>query len=335
MILSRGLLAFAVALALAPLVLFAVRRLGVLDIPSHRSSHAVPTPRAGGIAPALAAVVALVATRAAGNDARLALVMGAGAFGVLGLVEDVVGIPALPRLGLQVIAAAVGLPWLLAVLGGNAVWQLVFSVAVVLWTVAYVNAFNFMDGIDGISVAQAVVAGTAWYLVGRGEHVASLAAAGAIVAGAALGFAPFNLVRARIFLGDIGSYFLGAWLATAAVMGLSAGLPAEAVLAPVALYAADTGVTLVRRVVAGKTWYAPHRDHTYQRLVRSGWSHAQTTSFVTAIIAVCSALGAVSLRESVTARALADAALAVVLVAYLVSPTFLARRASEAAPAAP
>ena len=162
-----------------------------------------------------------------------------------------------------------------------------------------------------------------------------LAAAGAIAAGAALGFAPFNVVRARMFLGDVGSYFFGAWLAVAAVLGLRAGLAPEAVLAPLVLYAADTGVTLVRRVVTGETWYEPHRDHAYQRLVRAGWSHVQTTVVVAAVMAVCAALGAVSLHGSATLRALADVALVAVLVAYLVSPSLLAGRSSQAAPAAP
>jgi UDP-N-acetylmuramyl pentapeptide phosphotransferase/UDP-N-acetylglucosamine-1-phosphate transferase len=335
MILARGLLAFAVSLAVAPIVLACARRFGVLDVPSHRSSHDRPTPRAGGIAPAVAVVVALVATSAASGDARLALLVGAGTFGVLGLAEDVVGVPALPRLALQVVAAGACLPWLLTGLDGSVAWRLLFTAAVVVWLVGYVNAFNFMDGIDGISVAQVVVAGTAWYLIGRSENVVPLAAAGAIGAGAALGFAPFNVFRARIFLGDVGSYFFGAWLAIAAVMGLRAGLAPEAVLAPLAVYAADTGVTLLRRLIAGETWYEPHRDHTYQRLVRAGWSHVQTTALVAVVIAVCAALGAVSLRGSAPARAVADAALAAVLVAYVVAPLLLAGRRSQAAPAAP
>src|SRR5207248_1189863 len=107
----------------------------------------------------------------------------------------------------QLAAAILALPWLLHGLSGGWSWQVLFSAGVALWLVAYVNAFNFMDGIDGISVAQAAVAGAALYLVGRGEHVPALATAAAILAGAALGFAPLNVPRARLFLGDVGSYF--------------------------------------------------------------------------------------------------------------------------------
>ena len=117
-------------------------------------------------------------------------------------------------------------------LHGSVVWQGAVVAGTVLWLVAYTNGFNFMDGIDGISVAQATVAGIVWYVLGRSEHVSSLAVGGAIVAGAVIGFAPFNLLRARMFLGDVGSYFLGAWLAALAVLGLRAGIAPEAVLAP-------------------------------------------------------------------------------------------------------
>src|SRR5690606_15026464 len=81
--------------------------------------------------------------------------------------------------------------------------------AAAVWIVAYVNAFNFMDGINGISVAQAAVAGTAWALVGWWQDLPLVTAAGSIVAAAAVAFAPFNFPRARVFLGDAGSYFLG------------------------------------------------------------------------------------------------------------------------------
>src|SRR5207248_843948 len=156
---------------------------------------------------------------------------------------------------------------LLSGLSGPPAWRALFAVGVAVWLVAFVNAFNFMDGIDGVAVAQAFVAGMAWYAIGHHEHVRALEIAAAIVVGGALGFAPFNFPRARMFLGDVGSYSFGASLAILLVVGLRAGLPFEAVFAPVALCVADTGVTLVRRVRGGRRWDAPHREHVYQRLV--------------------------------------------------------------------
>jgi UDP-GlcNAc:undecaprenyl-phosphate/decaprenyl-phosphate GlcNAc-1-phosphate transferase len=329
--LSRALVAFVVALGLSPAALVITRRAGLFDVPSERSSHSSPTPRGGGVAPAIAALIALALTPAVGRDARLALMVTGGAFGALGLVEDVVGVPVPLRLFMQVAAAAASLPWLLHDLTGSGSWQALFAVGVVVWLVAFVNGFNFMDGIDGISVAQVALAGSAWYLIGRGEAVPSLTAGGAIVAAAALGFAPYNLVRARLFLGDAGSYFLGAWLAVLAVLGLRAGVAPEAVLSPLVLYAADTGFTLVRRIRRGEVWYAPHRDHVYQRLVRAGWSHIQTVLLVSGAIGACSALGALSLQGSAVVRVAADAGVVSVLVVYLALPSRLTSGVSEAA----
>ncbi|HJV08457.1 MAG TPA: hypothetical protein VJ653_02220, partial [Acidimicrobiales bacterium] len=225
-------LALAVALACGPLVLAALRRGEVLDHPTERSSHTGSVPRGGGVAPALGALVALAVTPELASSHRWAIVVAAGLFGIVGLVEDLVGVRALYRLVIQFPIAAVAGLFLLDGLTGPVLWRVVFALGVVFWLVAFVNAYNFMDGIDGISVAQAAGAGVIWYAVGTHAEAPALAAGGAIIAGAALGFAPFNLPKARMFLGDMGSYFIGAWLATVAVLGLRAGVAPEAVLAP-------------------------------------------------------------------------------------------------------
>jgi UDP-N-acetylmuramyl pentapeptide phosphotransferase/UDP-N-acetylglucosamine-1-phosphate transferase len=213
---------------------------------------------------------------------RTALLVAACGFGIIGLFEDLRGVRALPRLVLQLLVAVAVLPSLLAGISGGDLWRIGAGVAAVVWLVGYVNAFNFMDGINGISVAQVVTAGAAWYLVGRHAAVIDVQAGALIGAAAAVGFAPWNFPAARMFLGDLGSYFLGAWLATLAVVLLRGGVPLEAALAPTVPYLADSGVTLVRRIAAG-SWATPHRDHSYQRLVQLGWSHARTTGLVAGV----------------------------------------------------
>lgn len=326
-VLMRALLAMAVSCIAGPVVLRLLRRASVLDYPSERSSHAIPVPRGGGVAPAVGALVALATTPGLPDRLRWTVFLGVGAFGVLGLIDDVRGIPALPRLGMQLALAVCAGALLLDNLTGSAQWRLTFAVGAVLWLTAFVNAFNFMDGIDGISIAQAVGTGATWLFVGRYSDVPALAYGGAILAGAALGFAPLNLPKARMFLGDAGSYFLGAWLAVFALLGLRAGVPPEAVLAPLTLYVADTGVTLVRRVARGAQWYAPHRDHVYQRLVDRGWSHPTVSALVAGCVLACGGLGALTLSASLLARAVADVAIAGVVGAYLFSPRWLARHA--------
>jgi UDP-GlcNAc:undecaprenyl-phosphate GlcNAc-1-phosphate transferase len=305
----------------------------VLDVPNHRSSHVAPVPRGGGIALAAGALVGTLAMPWGSGHQRLAVSLTAVLFGAIGLGDDLIGVPAVPRLLLQVGAALVVLPLLVAgVTVTPGLWAVV-AFAVVVALLAYVNAFNFMDGIDGISVAQALVAGVAFGLLGRSQSIDALTGGGAILAAAAIGFAPYNIPRARVFLGDSGSYFLGAMLAALAIVGVAEGLPPEAVGGPLVLYLADTGSTLVRRVRRGEIWYEPHREHVYQRLVALGWSHLRTTALVAVLIAACSALGVVSLGGSTSLRLAADAAMAVVLGGYLSLPALLHRR-RPAVPAA-
>ncbi len=312
--------ALAASLAVAPLVLAVLRRAQVLDHPSDRSSHTKPVPRGGGVAPALGALLALAVTPSLPASHRAAFALAVAAFGLVGLFEDVVGIRALHRLAIQFVAASVVARFLLDGLSGPLLWQSVFAVGAVLWLVAFVNAYNFMDGVDGISVAQAVGAGVTWFLVGTVTDSPALAAGGAIVAAAALGFAPYNLPHARMFLGDVGSYFIGAWLGAVAILGLRAGVAPEAVLAPLVVYLADTGTTLAGRVARGEPWYLPHRDHAYQRLADNGWSHPRISGFVAACIGLCGALGLVSLGGSTPARVAADVAMVTVVAVYLLVP---------------
>jgi UDP-N-acetylmuramyl pentapeptide phosphotransferase/UDP-N-acetylglucosamine-1-phosphate transferase len=152
---------------------------------------------------------------------------------------------------------------------------------------------------------------------------------GVVMAAAMIAFAPFNVPRAHVFLGDSGSYGLGAALAGMTIVAFNLGLPIEAALGPLALYLADTGTTIVRRVAAGQAWHQPHRSHVYQRLTAFGFSHGQVSAFVGGLVAVTSGLGALSLTGDVLSRVAADVALFALLAAYLVSPHFLGHRRVE------
>ena len=317
--LVNALLSLALTAGLTPLVLVGLRHLDVLDRPSPRGSHDRPTLRGGGLAPAVALLSVLMIRSPVTGGSRLVLAVTTAAFALIGLAEDLWGVRALRRLALHAMAAGLAVPWALTTVDG-AVARLFLGVVVLVWLVGSVNAFNFMDGINGISCAQVAVAGVAWYLIGRSHHAPGLAALGLVAAMAALGFAPFNFPRARLFLGDVGSYFLGAWLAVAAVVGIKEGLPIEAVLAPLSLYAADTGITLLRRCMRRERWWEPHRDHVYQRLAADESARAATTVAVGAAIAACSAFGALSLTGSPVLRVAGDAAVLTVVAGYLLSP---------------
>lgn len=331
--LTTALVAFGLTLVISPAVLVGLHRLGVMDIASGRSSHVHATPRGGGIAIAIGASTALLTTSSGPGFPRVGILVAAAGFGFVGLLDDILEVPALWRLAWQVATAACAVIWLVPLSGTPTILQVLVISVTILWAVGFVNAFNFMDGINGISVVQALVAGTTWLAIAELWDFRMPATTGVIVAAAALGFAPFNFPRARMFLGDVGSYFIGGWLAAVAVLGVRAGVPAEAVLAPLALYVADTGTTLAQRVRRGQTWHAAHRDHTYQRLVDRGWSHQATTLVVGLLLVVVSALGLLSLTDSVPLRVAGDVAAVVVLLTYLRAPDLLAGRDPALKPA--
>jgi UDP-GlcNAc:undecaprenyl-phosphate GlcNAc-1-phosphate transferase len=311
--------------ATTALALPVLARRAVLDVPNQRSSHAEPTVRGGGIGLATGTLVALaIAYTNFLSASSVALVIAGLGFGAIGLADDLVGsLSPVLRLALQfaTASAVVGVVWEHA--SHELAVTLLVGAAAACWIVSFVNAFNFMDGINGLSCAETIAAGIAFGLVARHEHQYLLQiAAFALVAGS-LGFVPFNFPKARAFLGDVGSYFAGAWLAVLVVMGLRGSIPVEAMVAPVALYVADTGMTLVKRVYRHEAWREAHREHTYQRLVDLGWSHSQTTSLVFVVVTLCSILGSVSLFGSVTGRIAADVGVGALIGGYLALPTLV------------
>ncbi len=320
MLVRAAVAAAVVSLALLPLVIRLLRAAGALDVPTLRSSHRTATVRGGGLAvvPAL-----LVGTGTAGGLGRdLALpVLAVAAAAAVGLAEDLRGVPVVARLVL--LLAAVG-PLALLLPGSTGV-RLVAGAVVAVAALAVVNATNFMDGINGITAAQAVAIGLTDAALAHRAGLAHAAALAVATAGAAVGFAPFNVTRARVFLGDCGSYALGAAFAGLAVTLLAAGLPPEAVLAPLGIALVDTGTTLLRRARAGEPWHLPHRTHVYQRLTDTGLGHTQVSGLVLALVLASSALGACSLAAAPW-RVAGDLLLVLLLWGYLQLPELVSRR---------
>jgi UDP-N-acetylmuramyl pentapeptide phosphotransferase/UDP-N-acetylglucosamine-1-phosphate transferase len=332
---GAGATACVVTLAATPLVIAYLRRLSVLDVANDRTLHTVPTPRGGGAAVVLGlfagVLYTLLASDGRGGVDVLPMTLAITLFGLLGLAEDVTGdlggISPLRRLVLQGIASAAITA--LAILDGRPGIALLVAAVILgpIWLTGFVNAFNFMDGANGVSAAQATVAGLGYTLVGTLHHSPALVAGGITVAGAALGFAPFNLPRALVFLGDVGSYAFGGAIAALALQAALSGVRVEAVVAPVALYLADTATTLLRRIRGGERWYLPHRGHAYQRLVTAGWSHTAVAGYNGALAALCAALGlAAAGGAGVPVRVAADLLTCLVVVHYLGAPRRAAGR---------
>ena len=318
-------LALVLSLVLCPVALWWLRQRGVIDTPNERSSHLVPTPRGGGCAVATAALVAWSASGRAQLPARAGLIVVAGGMSALGLIEDVRGVRPAARLALQLAIATAALPFLAHHLGRTPAWRVGLAFCVVVWLVAFTNSFNFMDGINGISTAQAIVGGVAYWALGRAVSSVPLEVGGLVVAGAAAGFAPFNFPHARMFLGDCGSYLLGGWLAVLSVVSLRSSVSPVAAVAPLALYVGDTAVTLVVRLAGGEVWHQAHRRHAYQRLVGFGWSHTLVTLLTGSVIAACSLIGGVTATAGPVGQVAAGAAVVALVAGYLWLPDALAR----------
>ena len=325
---TAGLLTSVAACAAA---LRGLRRLGVVDVPNDRSSHHRPTVRGVGVGVACGSVAGLLAAgllttgRTWSWRIPSVLVVAALGIGAIGLVDDLRrGTSFRIRLCAQVLVATAAVV-ALGSWGSALPWRMLVLCGAVVWVVGYVNVFNFMDGINGISAVTAFVAGVMFAVVGWGEGVPLLEAGGTALAAASLGFLPFNLPTARAFLGDAGSYFLGTWIALLAYLAALAGVRWEAVLAPLALYLADVCTTLLARLRRGEQWHAAHRDHVYQRLAAGGLGHMGTTLVVLAGSLMLSALGLASVRAPGW-RVLTWAAMAALLAAYLVAPAILRRR---------
>lgn len=279
----------AVTAAICPRVIVVLRSRSIVDAEGHRTSHVGVVPRGGGIAVLAGLSVALGLTFGAwrSSNGAIALALATIAFAAVGLRDDLGGLRATTRLAVQV-----GLSGLFALSVTPHPWGplgLVAAAAVSAWLVLFVNAFNFMDGINGISSATTAIIATSLAIASFRWHGGIEVPALALV-GAAVAFAPFNATN-RIFLGDVGSYLLGSCLAMLSVVGVRHGIPVMAVTLPFILYVADVAFTLARRASRGARLMEAHREHVYQRLANEGgWGHERTTLTVSGCTIVLAAL---------------------------------------------
>jgi len=305
-----------------PMTIALLRRAAAIDLPNPRSSHAVATPRGGGAPIVVGLIAVALAIRGPG---AAAFAMSVAVFAVIGFADDLAGLPAVRRLMLQAAGGTVAAVVLVRPIGLPPVLLAAAAALIVVWVVGFVNAFNFMDGVNGISAVHAVIGGAAYACLGVWRPDVFLVTVGGAVAAGALAFLPWNAVRPRVFLGDVGSYGLGAALAVLAACAVIRGIPVEAALGPLALYLADTGWTLQRRIRSGERWSQAHRTHVYQQLCDVGWSHQRVTAVTATGTLVLCLLGTASLTGDVAVRAASDAVAMGVLAAYLRSPALIGR----------
>lgn len=289
----------AVLCALSALLTWVLmKRVRIIDTPNERSSHTTPTPRSGGIAIVVTFFVGLVALWLLSGDPVLeqgyfwAFCVASFLIAVVSVVDDLSGMGFKAKLVLQITCAiavmALGVVidrLSLPMLGAWELGWLSYPVTLI-WIVGLTNAFNFMDGIDGISGGTAIVAAAffAWITFLEGSTFIYLVSV--IIVWASLGFLLWNWQPAKIFMGDSGSQFLGFVLAVMAVMaGRFDASHVSFFVMPLLFfhYIWDTAYTFIRRYRAGERVTEAHRTHLYQLMNRLGLSHAQVTTIYLAI----------------------------------------------------
>ena len=255
-------------------IAYAHRR-GMMDLPGQRRSHTIPTPRGGGIGIVVAALVTLPAALGLLPGAWPAPVVAAFVVATISVAavgwwDDHHPLPVLPRFGIQLLSAL--LVAVAFVAGGMSAWWLPLVVLAGTWSI---NLHNFMDGIDGLLAQQVIFVSLGLALLAWAAVQPALAGAAACLAGAALGFWYFNRPQARIFMGDVGSGTMGLLLfALTAMLWVADWHLLWPALILSSSFVADATLTLLGRMASGRRWYTAHREHLYQWLVRSGFTHA-------------------------------------------------------------
>lgn len=258
----------------------------IIDIPNARSSHAIPTPRGGGVSIVVAFLGALLILAA--NDqvephALLALGGAGSVIAIIGFMDDHGHIAARWRLLGHFFAAAWALAWLggmppLELLGTTLALGWVGHVLAAFYLVWMLNLYNFMDGIDGIASVEAITACLGACLLYGLAGVTGLSWAPLLLAAAVAGFLFWNFPPARIFMGDAGSGFLGIVLG---VLSLLAAWQSSALLwgwlILLGVFVVDATFTLARRLFRGEKVYEAHRSHAYQFASRRHQGHLSVT----------------------------------------------------------
>ena len=288
-----------VALISTPVVKSLAFKVGAVDVPKdNRRMHKHPIPRMGGLAIFFGFILSVLVFLPLTSPLR-GMLMGGVIIVILGIFDDIYALPAKPKFLIQIVAA------LIAVLAGNRIyflsnpnifssepfWELGWlSIPLsVLWIVAITNAVNLIDGLDGLACGVSTISSMTLLVISLIVSEPEVTILMAALSGACIGFLPYNLNPAKIFMGDTGSTFLGFILATVSIQGLfkfhmiiSFAVPFLMLGLPIF----DTCFAILRRVAKGQSPMAPDRGHIHHRLIDMGLSQKQTVAVLYVISAI-------------------------------------------------
>ena len=299
-----------------PLVKTLSVKYGAVDVPRDgRRMHDHPIPRMGGLA-IFFGFTASVLIFVGLNNAKKGMLAGAVIIVILGVLDDKYSLPAKPKFLVQIIAA------LVAVLAGSRievlsnpnifsadpVWELGWlSIPVtVIWIVAITNAVNLIDGLDGLACGVSTISSATMLIIALMFSELDVAVMMAALAGACIGFLPYNFNPAKIFMGDTGATFLGFIMATVSVEGMFKMYIHISFVAPflmLGLPIFDVCFAVVRRLSHGQSPMHPDRGHVHHRLIDMGFSQKQAVGVLYVISAILG-LSAVVLTATNAVRAM-------------------------------
>lgn len=287
----------------------------LLDTPNDRSSHSIPTPRGGGLSFVIIFLVAVIFTDDLSTEIVFAIIGSGIIISSIGFWDDHEHIAAKWRLLAHFIAAF----WVFYWLGGIPEFQFLsysielgwLGIALIVFLLVWLlNLFNFMDGIDGIAASEAIFISSGGALFSWLYGLESLVFISLLLTASTTGFLLLNWPPAKIFMGDVGSGFLGLMLGVIAYVNI---LETELVWIWVILFGVffvDSGVTLIRRIFNNERWYEAHCSHAYQHAAKK-WGH----KFVTISVIVINVFWLLPLAY--TTYLYPKIALLVTLIAYI------------------
>jgi Fuc2NAc and GlcNAc transferase len=253
----------------------------LLDTPNERSSHSVAIPRGGGLSIVVCFLMAINFSDFLPSNIVYALTGSGLLIAGVGFWDDHGHISAIWRL----LSHFMGAAWVLFWLGGGTDFQLfeynvntgwlgiVLATFVLIWLL---NLFNFMDGIDGIAASETIFIACAGAIFFWMHGLDDLRYVSLLLAASSTGFLILNWAPAKIFMGDVGSGFLGLMLGALAYASILQGMSVWVWLILFAVFFVDSGITLLRRMIKGEKWYKAHCSHAYQHAARR-WGHKRVT----------------------------------------------------------
>lgn len=309
-------LSFLVALILTPVVRSLAVKMGAIDIPKdNRRMHNHPIPQMGGLAIFFGFIFSVLIFVPLSDQIR-GMLLGAVIIVILGIFDDIKALQARFKLVVQIIAA------LIAAFSGNLIeyianpnifssnpyWQfgwLAYPITII-WIVGMTNAVNLIDGLDGLACGVSSISSLTLLIIALLVGEPDVALLVAAVAGGCLGFLPYNMNPAKIFMGDTGSTFLGYVLAVISIQGLFKWYTLISFVVPFLLFGLpifDTCFAMIRRIAHGQSPMQADRSHVHHRLIDMGFSQKQAVAVLYVITAILG-LSAVVLTTSGAVKAM-------------------------------